>query len=251
MQRFQSFIRANFLGIFLLGSGLASLSAGLAVHRLSDDGLLGSASSGLSRIAPIFLEDGWSVGQGNFGFHFFQPAPSAESLDLDRLISWRAHPEFWRSAGSTGFSRYILQKSRQYELPPLVVISLIDVESRYRPGAVSPRGAVGLLQLMPGTGEEMAAARGLEWNRDLLENPKANIELGLLYMSKLKRQFQKPEQWLTAYNIGPEALRRKLEAGEDLPREYVERVKNTVQLYRNKARRNQAKPGLWAGGKWL
>lgn len=243
MQRFITFSRVNLLGIFLLGSGLTSLSAAYFAGR---------APSGHSHFAPaLLLEDRWKAGQGIFGLLPGPEAPTADSIALDTLIAWRAHPELWSFAQQNDLSHFILRKSRQYDVEPMLLLSLIDVESRYRPSAVSPKGAVGLMQLMPGTAEEVAQRGGLEWSPSMLEDPKANIELGLRYVVKLRAEFRKPEEWLTAYNIGPNALKKKLESGETPPSGYVERVKSTVQLYRNKARRNRARPGLYTGGQWL
>lgn len=249
MQRFMNLIRANFLGIFLFGSGLASLAAGYVLQRTYPE--YPSAWTAASRSAPTFLEDWLKGGQGNFSLLLGAETPTADSLALDSLIAWRAHPEFWRAAKVNDLSHFILRKSRQYELEPVLVLSLIDVESNFRPDAVSPKGAVGLMQLMPTTGEEMAAGSGFAWNPALLSDPKANIELGLRYVAKLKAEFKKPEQWLTAYNMGPYALRKRLESGEELPRRYVDRVRGTVQLYRNKAKRNRARSTLWANKTWL
>lgn len=244
MQRFITFSRVNLLGIFLLGSGLCSLGAAY---------LAGRAPLPYSRSAPVNLlvEDRWKAGQGIFGLLPGPELPTADSLALDSLILWRAHPELWHYAQSNDLSHFILRKSRQYEVEPMLLLSLIDVESNFRPAAVSPKGAVGLMQLLPATAAEVAQRGGIEWSPALLEDPKANIELGLRYVAKLRTEFKTPEQWLTAYNIGPNALKRKLESGETLPSEYVERVKSTVQLYRNKARRNRARPGLYSGGQWL
>ncbi len=92
---------------------------------------------------------------------------------------------------------------------------------------------------------------GQEWNGpSVLHDPKSNIEFGLRYMVYLKRHFTKPEHILTAYNIGPYAVKKKLKSGEELPREYYERVMGTVKAYQNRARSNRARPALWVKS-WL
>lgn len=177
--------------------------------------------------------------------------PTDDSLALDHLMAWRAHPELWKVVQANDLSHFILRKSAEYQVEPMLVLSLIDVESSFRPAAVSSKGAVGLMQLMPGTAEEVAISSGVVWHPSLLVDPKTNIELGLRYVTRLRKQFKTPEQWLTAYNIGPYALRKRLASGEAMPTKYFERVKGTVQLYRNRAKRNRARPNLWANTKWL
>jgi len=207
------------LGIALVGSGLIALGTAL-----------------------LFLEDSWKSGQ----------APTADSIAIDRLISWRANPNFLNRAEISELSHIILQKSDQYQISPMLVLSVIEVESSYRKAAVSDRGAVGLMQLMPETAQEIALSSGMKWNGPaILEDPKSNIEFGLKYLVYLKRQFSHPEHILTAYNIGPNALKKKLQdRRQKLPLDYYNRVMGTVKAYQNRAHSNRARPGLWVNS-WL
>ena len=108
-----------------------------------------------------------------------------------------------------------------------LIRAIIHAESAYQPEALSPRGAQGLMQLMPATQEELEVV-------DVFD-PASNIEGGTLYLSRLLNQFNQSVDLATAaYNAGPGAVR---EHGGIPPyretREYVRRVKILYRRYRS------------------
>ena len=237
--------RANLLGIILSGLGLVAFASWFNIPG----SLPGTyATQGPSLWAELpFLEDWWNGGQGK-GFRFLdrELPPTSESRAVDELISGATLPGYWSTGEISELSHFILEKSEEYGVSPFLLLSLIDVESGFRPGAVSRRGAVGLMQLLPDTAEEVALHSGLIWHPGLLKDPKSNIELGLRYMAQLKKQFGSEENALTAYNIGPTALRAKLSLGEDVSLKYFHRVTSQMQNFRRLARISQARSRLWA-----
>ncbi|MCL1804830.1 MAG: lytic transglycosylase domain-containing protein [Clostridiales bacterium] len=131
------------------------------------------------------------------------------------------------------------------ELP--LVLAVIQVESRFRENAVSPRGAVGLMQVMPDTAGWVAEQWGLEgYTEDKLLQREWNLTIGMTYLRYLRQQF--PEslaQALAAYNAGPSRVRSWQSAGEwdgsesrleDVPypetKNYVRRVLKAYASYR-------------------
>ncbi|MHB9155334.1 MAG: lytic transglycosylase domain-containing protein [Endomicrobiales bacterium] len=94
--------------------------------------------------------------------------------------------------------------ARKNSLDPLLVTALIKVESNFLRRARSHRGAVGLMQLMPGTAEELAGDLGYKDPGRLdLENPEINIRLGTYYLARLKREFHGSDVLaLASYNAG-------------------------------------------------
>ena len=108
-----------------------------------------------------------------------------------------------------------------------LIRAIIHAESAYHPDALSPRGAQGLMQLMPATQKELEVV-------DVFD-PLSNIEGGTLYLSRLLNQFdQSVELAAAAYNAGPGAVRKH---GGVPPyketREYVRRVKILYRRYRS------------------
>lgn len=89
--------------------------------------------------------------------------------------------------------------AKKYDLDPLLVHSVIQVESGYNPYAVSPKGAQGLMQLMPGTAKRFGVANSFD--------PRANIEAGVRYLKYLSELFpHDPRLALAAYNAGEGAV---------------------------------------------
>jgi soluble lytic murein transglycosylase-like protein len=194
-----------------------------------------------------FLEEWKKIGQapGSIALLSFNDPHSIwnESMSIGQMIEWRADPTEWTKDQISDLSQFILLKSQQYNISPVLVLSLIDVESRFRSAALSPKGAMGLMQVMPATAEFLATKDGdLNWRGpDDLNNPKVNIEYGLRYMKKLSARFKSPEHVITAYNIGPSALARKLKNGEVVSLDYYQKVMEAMQGYKASAK-NSAPP---------
>ncbi len=95
----------------------------------------------------------------------------------------------------------IAYASQTFGVAEAVIYAVINTESHFDKDAISSKGAVGLMQVMPSTAEEIASACGLE--EFDLQNPKDNILLGTYYIAKLCERFEDLETALCAYNAGP------------------------------------------------
>ncbi|MGZ3694925.1 MAG: lytic transglycosylase domain-containing protein [Bdellovibrionota bacterium] len=194
-----------------------------------------------------FLEEWKKEGQVPGAFALINMSDSrslwSESMSIGQMIELRADPQEWTKAQIRDLSQFILLKSEQFDISPLLVLSLIEVESRFRVSAVSKKGAMGLMQVMPATAAFLSITDSdLQWGGTPdLNNPKVNIEYGLRYMTRLKTQFQKPEHVITAYNIGPTALSKKLRNGEVVSLDYYKKVMEAMRTYKRGSRdaRNQ------------
>ncbi|MDY0390543.1 lytic transglycosylase domain-containing protein [Desulfobulbus oligotrophicus] len=132
----------------------------------------------------------------------------------------------FRSAPQT-IERYIQLAGAHHQVDPLLIKAVIQAESNFDPNALSPKGAQGLMQLMPGTARDMAVSDpfdpyqniigGTRYLRYLLDNFKGNVELSL-----------------AAYNAGP----GRVAPYGVVPRipetqNYVAKVLETYHSYRN------------------
>ncbi len=118
-------------------------------------------------------------------------------------------------------------------LDPALVCAVIRAESRFRPGAESPRGARGLMQLMPETAAWIAARDGLLAG-DLFD-PETNLRLGTHYLRYLLDRYESVEQALAAYNAGPSRVDQWIAAsapGYAETEAFVRRVRRSVGVYR-------------------
>ncbi len=127
---------------------------------------------------------------------------------------------------------HIREASRTHGLPPELLQAVIAAESGFDTLAISPRGAVGLMQIMPTTAQEHGVqateARTVE---DQLADPRINIHTGARLLARLQTQFpQRTDLVVAAYNAGAGAVRK---AGRQVPdvaetRQYVRTV---MQIY--------------------
>ena len=93
----------------------------------------------------------------------------------------------------------IRQHASQHGLRPELVRAVIQVESAFNPQAVSPKGAMGLMQLMPATAKRFGVIDPF--------NPAENIRAGVSYLRQLLERYDHDEQLaLAAYNAGPRAV---------------------------------------------
>jgi soluble lytic murein transglycosylase len=102
------------------------------------------------------------------------------------------------------YRKTIERLCRPVGVDPDLVEAVIDAESSSRSGAISGKGAVGLMQLMPATAREVGSWIGIgEVDERMLRDPELNLRLGIEYLAWLLRTYGSPELALAAYNAGP------------------------------------------------
>jgi len=92
----------------------------------------------------------------------------------------------------------ILSAAKEFDIEPDLIAAIIRAESGFKSDAISPRGAVGLMQLLPSTARWISKAE----NPDLTD-PQTNIRLGTMYLRYLLDRFDDLKTALIAYNAGP------------------------------------------------
>jgi soluble lytic murein transglycosylase len=158
---------------------------------------------------------------------------------LSRIIEKATHPR--------DYSEYITKYSKEYNVPEVIIYSVIKVESDFDPKAESRAGAIGLMQLMPSTFEDLTDNFLKEnLSNKAIYNPETNIKYGTYYLSFLYEYFD-CKSWeivYAAYNGGPGNVQKWLadplysdENGNltNIPlketRNYVKKVSATVVEY--------------------
>lgn len=157
-----------------------------------------------------------------------------------------------------------------YTVDRALVHAIIRQESKFNPGAVSRRGAQGLMQVMPSTADYIIG-KTLFKSKDSharLRDPQTNIEVGQRYIEKLLYQDHVDTELFSlvvAYNAGPGNLRkwkRELAEMKDDPllfiesipmgetRAYVERVMSNYWIYRLRMKQSVPSLDAVAGGQW-
>ncbi|HOF94561.1 MAG TPA: lytic transglycosylase domain-containing protein [Clostridia bacterium] len=136
--------------------------------------------------------------------------------------------------------------SEEYSLDPYLVASVIHIESSNKPDAISSAGALGLMQVMPETGEWIANKLSVEpFSTEMLFEPKLNIRFGCWYLQFLTQRFKADRVLvLAAYNAGHGNVEKWLknptlsEKGQltQIPfretKNYVEKVQRAYEKYK-------------------
>jgi soluble lytic murein transglycosylase len=151
-----------------------------------------------------------------------QPNPDRVKAIADLLRS--------RRTGLTGheiarLAHTIVREAERHDFDPWLVLAVMAVESGFYNFAVSHKGAMGLMQVMPPTGEELAARKGIPWNGPTtLFDPVVNVRLGVAYLRQLSDRYGHIQVALAAYNWGPGRIDRRLQRGTDVPVDYAQLV---------------------------
>lgn len=179
-------------------------------------------------ISTALAEDIYSYVDNEGGVHFsnfpndarFKRIPGLSSTDTPILNATN------KNIPNHAYSPIIKSTADLYQIDEALLHAVIKTESGYNPNAVSPKGAVGLMQLMPATAKRYGVVNA--------KDPAENIQAGARYMQNLMNKFSNNlELALAAYNAGEAAIQRH---GNVLPpyietQNYVPQVMKRYQLF--------------------
>jgi soluble lytic murein transglycosylase-like protein len=158
------------------------------------------------------------------------PAPSELLQNHKLFLRVAQHPNLERYKGLIDAS------ARTQGLDPSLVKAMIAVESAFEPQAVSPKGALGLMQIMPATGARYGvAANARRTVEQQLFDPATNLRIGTRYLRDLLERFdQDLNLALAAYNAGEGAVEQYARTIPPYPetRDYVALVQQFEAYYR-------------------
>ncbi|WP_151634494.1 lytic transglycosylase domain-containing protein [Noviherbaspirillum aerium] len=193
-------------------------------------------ADGIAHFSTEKLDERYQLFQrGNASFDSAQLGSSAraaavESGDtpLSRYLS--RHP------GLAKVEPLLKEAAEEFSIDPALLKAVMAAESGFNPNAVSPKGAIGLMQVMPATAERY----GLQGDRkrtleQKLADPKTNIRLAARYLRDLHKLFpSRPELVVASYNAGEGAVQKYRNNIPPYPetRNYVQIVKQFYQIYK-------------------
>jgi soluble lytic murein transglycosylase len=172
---------------------------------------------------------------------FKRAVPNYFAVDLPTLPR-----SYWEALFPKPYWTDLKKFSSQNALDPYLVASLIRQESEFNPGAVSKANAVGLMQLLPKVGKNVAKEEKLKhFSPTQLFTPEINLRLGTRYFREMVDKFGAFEYALAAYNAGSNRVddwqgqgkyRDPQEFVESIPftetREYVQAILRNANVYR-------------------
>ncbi len=222
------------------------------------------AAIGNNADAEIFLEPVDLAYPGNLSLTFRLAAfyrtigALPQASRTGRRLSWRIPAEcrkdiplpVYELMYPLHYRDIITSEAYRRNIDPCFVFAVIRQESIFNPNAVSPAGAIGLMQIMPNTGAAIARELGEPFGVDTLYRQSANIRYGTFYLRKLLDQFNENEVLaLASYNGGPPNARewyaRNRDKDLDLfiedidfseTRNYVKKVLANFWFYRRLSR---------------
>jgi soluble lytic murein transglycosylase-like protein len=158
-------------------------------------------------------------------------AANAPAVDPALAVVQAQLERYARRTGLTGaeiatLARTLVEEARRHRLDPQLVLAVVHVESRYDTYAVSDKNAMGLMQILPSTGEWLAARLDVPWQGpQMLFDPVVNVRLGVAYLRQLLDRYDgNLPAALAAYNWGPGHIDGRLRDGTPLPVDYKDLV---------------------------
>lgn len=154
---------------------------------------------------------------------------------------------FWKLLFPLPYEKDLVRNAKLQNLDPYVVAGLIRQESEFNPAAVSRKSALGLTQIMPATGRQLARRNGVRrFRSSMLFQPATNLKLGSHYLRAMLNEWNgKWEETLASYNAGKarvtewvtwNSFQEPAEFVETIPftetREYVQSVLRNAAIYR-------------------
>jgi len=113
------------------------------------------------------------------------------------------------------FAAFVAEAAQRFHIPASWIRAIMHAESREDVRATSPKGAMGLMQIMPSTWTDLSARHGLGANP---YDPRDNILAGAAFLRELHDRYGSPG-FLAAYNAGPRRYEDHLATGQPLPAE--------------------------------
>lgn len=186
-------------------------------------------------LAESLIERGFTIEGINLGWKLL-----GDGAVMDRRLATVLYP--------FPYKEIVYSEALEYGADPILLAALIRQESAFTAAIRSPVGAVGLMQVMPATGAEVARGAGLgSFTESSLETPEINLHLGTRYLLEMENRFGEVglPLVLSAYNAGPTRARRwrSLLRSEDLlrfteripfeeTRGYVKNVVRNIHIYK-------------------
>lgn len=143
------------------------------------------------------------------------------------------------------YKYYVEKYAEEYKIEKELIYAIIKAESNFRETIISSKDAIGLMQLLESTANDVAKGMDLEITKEKLLNPDININLGTKYIASLIEKYENTELALAAYNAGRGNVDKWIEEGiikadgtdvENIPyketNNYIRKVMRNYKIYK-------------------
>ena len=171
---------------------------------------------------------------------FFMNAPDFVYGQYGRILVMVTEANRELTAGQVlEIAKHTVRMGLMYNVDPVLIASVMSVESTYRPMAVGSSGEIGLMQILPRTAEWISNQLGEEFSKDELYSVSTNIRYGTWYLSYLLSQAEdfgfvgedRTRYALLCYNRGIGSVRRTVSRGSNPSNGYDKRVLDIANRY--------------------
>ncbi|MGH7673027.1 MAG: lytic transglycosylase domain-containing protein, partial [Gemmatimonadales bacterium] len=204
----------------------ATVAAGLA--RLDTLLLAGLDTAGQAEVRAVLARPpqdldallAWSEGLGQRGF-----GSAAVRLGWQAALKAPGDPRVLRAIYPWPNRAAVEAEAEEFGVDALLLAALVRQESVFDVEALSPAGARGLAQLLPGTAALTARGLDVTFYPEWITVPDLNLHLGAAHLAELLRRFGRLDAAVAAYNAGPSPVRRWLERdGTEDPDQFIELI---------------------------
>jgi soluble lytic murein transglycosylase-like protein len=160
-----------------------------------------------------------------------EPAPRPKLADrLAELLV--AHAPDLHPVDRARVAAAIDSAQEAHQLDPLLILAIIEQESRFDPRARGSHGSIGLMQIRPFVAKDVAQRHGIPWTgpRTLLD-PAANVAIGACYLGEMFEMYTDPALAISAYNLGPYRVQRMVARGQTPRPKYLISVLERFQVF--------------------
>jgi soluble lytic murein transglycosylase len=127
------------------------------------------------------------------------------------IVSYKNDPIYWSSVYPETYKKDVTKFSDLRKIDPYLIWSIMRAETQYKADAISPVGAVGLMQFMPYTAQKIAKLLNQQIQSEQLYVPERSIEYGAAYLKKLSIELDYQRPLIAAsYNGGPHRVKQWL-----------------------------------------
>lgn len=218
---------------FAFASVLVTMNARADIYGYIDE--QGAGHFAIEKLTPryqLFMR-----GNATFDASNFLPRAAQPSVAVDP--NFAKTPLYYYLSQHPGLKKYevfVNQAAKEFALEPALLKAIMAAESGFNPAAVSPKGAIGLMQIMPDTAERYGVKSDKKKTvQQKLTDPRTNIRLGAHYLRDLLRLFPlKQDLVIASYNAGENAIKKYNNQIPPFPetRNYVQVVAQFYQIYK-------------------